>query len=406
MALSIPIISEFDGKGIKKAVAQFKQLETTGQKAGFVLKKAGQAAAIGFAAIGAAAVAAATAAWSFAKAALEDQKSQRQLAASLKAVTKATDAQIKSTEKWIGTTEQALGVADDQLRPALARLVRSTKDVQAAQKLLNIALDVSAATGKPLEQVVNALGKAYDGSNMALGRLGLGFSKAELKGMKFADVQKRLNDQFGGAAGEAAKTFEGRMQRLARAFDNIKESLGVMVVDLLTRFLDFGDKLATAYGKDGFAGALSLVNEQLQKMLMYDKNGKLNALGKTFNAILKAGNIFSRAGQFAYGVGFTLGGAAATPITGSEGFKRYEHGLEIMSRAFTGDQGTAGLLPLKARAPEAPKGPVQGPFNPIYVNIDVNGFVGNQFELGREITKALNTYTRRTSGQAFRIGGL
>ena len=29
MALSIPIISEFQDKGIKKAIAEFKQLETT-----------------------------------------------------------------------------------------------------------------------------------------------------------------------------------------------------------------------------------------------------------------------------------------------------------------------------------------------------------------------------------------
>jgi hypothetical protein len=39
MALSIPIISEFQDKGIKKAIAEFKQLETTGKKAQFALKK-------------------------------------------------------------------------------------------------------------------------------------------------------------------------------------------------------------------------------------------------------------------------------------------------------------------------------------------------------------------------------
>jgi len=49
MAVTIPIISEFDGKGISRAVAEFKQLEGAGAKAQFALKKAAipAAAAIG-----------------------------------------------------------------------------------------------------------------------------------------------------------------------------------------------------------------------------------------------------------------------------------------------------------------------------------------------------------------------
>ena len=40
MAVTIPIISEFDGKGISKGIAEFKQLEGAGAKASFALKKA------------------------------------------------------------------------------------------------------------------------------------------------------------------------------------------------------------------------------------------------------------------------------------------------------------------------------------------------------------------------------
>ena len=45
MAINIPIISEFDGKGVSKAIKQFKQLETTGEKAQFAIKKAAVPAA-------------------------------------------------------------------------------------------------------------------------------------------------------------------------------------------------------------------------------------------------------------------------------------------------------------------------------------------------------------------------
>ena len=39
MAVSIPIVTEFDGKGISKAMAEFQQLEGAGAKSAFALKK-------------------------------------------------------------------------------------------------------------------------------------------------------------------------------------------------------------------------------------------------------------------------------------------------------------------------------------------------------------------------------
>lgn len=53
MSVSIPIVSEFNGKGIKKAIAEFKNLETTGQKAQFALKKAAVPAALALGALAA-----------------------------------------------------------------------------------------------------------------------------------------------------------------------------------------------------------------------------------------------------------------------------------------------------------------------------------------------------------------
>ena len=119
MAITIPIISEYDGKGVKKAIAEFKQLETTGEKAQFALKKAALPAA---AAVGALTVAMGDAV----KAAIDDEKSQQMLARQLKATTGATDDQIKSVEKYISAQGRNLGITDDQLRPALAGLVRAT----------------------------------------------------------------------------------------------------------------------------------------------------------------------------------------------------------------------------------------------------------------------------------------
>ncbi len=111
---------------------------------------------------------------------MEEAQAQLRLANALRQATGATDAQIKATEDMILQTSLATGVADDQLRPAFQRLAVSTKDTVEAQKLLNLALDIAKGRGLELETVANALGRAQDGNTTALGRLGLGLSKAEL----------------------------------------------------------------------------------------------------------------------------------------------------------------------------------------------------------------------------------
>ena len=121
MALAIPIITEFDGKGIGKAITEFKNLESASDKIGFAAKKAAQVAAIGFAALAAAGAAVGAVLFKAAQAAAEDQAAQVKLASQIKATSDATDAQIKGVENYIDKTQRAVGVADDKLRPAFGR---------------------------------------------------------------------------------------------------------------------------------------------------------------------------------------------------------------------------------------------------------------------------------------------
>jgi hypothetical protein len=226
-ALTLSIVADIDSlqKGLKKADTE---IETFGDKVGAFGKKAAAA----FAVAAAAAFAYGTKlAVDGVKAAIEDEAAQLRLAAALKAATGATDDQIKATEDMILKTSLATGVADDKLRPAMQRLAVSTKDTQEAQKLLNLALDISKGRGLDLETVANALGRAQDGNTTALGRLGLGLSKAELSTLSFTKVQAKLSDLYGGAAAANAETFQGKIDRLKVGFDEAKESLGVALLN-------------------------------------------------------------------------------------------------------------------------------------------------------------------------------
>jgi hypothetical protein len=157
MALSIPIITEYVGTGLDKFKKELAQAETSTQRAGLVIKKAMLPATAAITALG-------VALFDAAEGALADEKAAKELARSLKATTNATDAIVESTEDWITEQGRLLGVSDDQLRPALSRLARATGDVQEAQELVSQAMDISVATGKPLETVVGALEKAYGGN--------------------------------------------------------------------------------------------------------------------------------------------------------------------------------------------------------------------------------------------------
>ena len=247
MALSIPIITEFDGKGIAKARQEFAQLEGAGAKAQYAIKKAAVPATAAIAGL-AAGLGSAT------KAAIEDEAAQKQLALALQKNTKATDAQIAANEDWISTQGRLLGVADDDLRPALAKLARQTHDVTKAQEGAKLAMDISAATGKDLSTVSDALAKAYGGNLTALAKL-----SPELKGMikdgaSLDEGMAKLSGTFGGAAAEAANTTAGKFARLKLGLDETKESIGAAlipviekVLPLLTKMSDWAQKNPQAF---------------------------------------------------------------------------------------------------------------------------------------------------------------
>ena len=220
----------------KNLDAGSKEVEGFGGK----LEKFGKVAAAAFAAAAAAAAAyAVKLAVDGVKAAIEDEAAQLRLANALKNVTAATDAQISAVEEQILKTSLATGVADDQLRPALQRLATATGSVTKSQNLLNLALDISAATGKSVETVSNALGKAYEGNTGSLTRLGVGLSAAEIKTLGLQGTVKQLAETFGGAATVQANTFEGQIARLKVGFDEAKESVGAALLPTLQKLLDY-----------------------------------------------------------------------------------------------------------------------------------------------------------------------
>ena len=216
----IDIAAEFTGKNA------FKQAETSTDKLTKNIKSLAKTLGVAFSvqqvlAFGKASV----------KAAAEDEKAQKQLALALKNVGLGRD--VAASEAFIQKLQSEFGVIDDKLRPAYQQLAVATGDTAQSQKLLQIALDISASTGRDLASVTGAISKAYLGNNTALSKLGVGISKADLKAKSFDQIMNKLATTFAGSATASANTFQGSMDKLAVASANVQEIIGVGIIDAL-----------------------------------------------------------------------------------------------------------------------------------------------------------------------------
>jgi hypothetical protein len=172
------------------------------------------------------------------KAAIEDRKSMDLLALAMMNTGKATDAEVKAAEASIATMQIQAGVADDKLRPAYQKLFIATKDVTKSNELLQIALDASAATGKDLDTVTQAMAKSLAGNDAALAKL-----IPSLKGSK--NPIDDMAAAFKGASSEAANL--DPYQRMQIIFGEIQEKLGSALLPILDKFATW---MATPKGQE------------------------------------------------------------------------------------------------------------------------------------------------------------
>jgi hypothetical protein len=239
MSIRIPIISEFDDKGIAKAKKEFGALESTSEKVGYGMEKAFVPAV---AAVGALAAGLGMAA----KAAAEDEAAQAALAVQLTNSTGAGQEQIQQVEDAISAMSRQAAVADDVLRPAFAALVRGTKDVDEATKQMSLVLDISRATSIDATTVADALAKAYEGNYKALRGLTPEMASLIKEGADLDTIINVLGGTFGGANAVFADTAEGGMAKMNIAFAEMQEAIGAAVLPLLEKIVPVITKMAQA----------------------------------------------------------------------------------------------------------------------------------------------------------------
>lgn len=256
-AVTLPIVTTYNDKGVKGAQFSLKGLVSSQLgatvSAGLLVKELGKAVT----------------------AFNDDEKAAEQLKIAVQNSTGATDLQVASMEKQIAKMEATSAVSDDKLRPSLTTLVRATKDVTQAQDLLNLALDISAGTGKDLETVSLALAKAQTGNVGALTRLGVSLDANAVASKDFDTIQRQLAVSFKGASEAAAASSSGGMAQLSITVDNLYELVG--------------SQLSPAV--NDFAKILNNVIPSATERATGETNKFADAFGKLFLYVTPAGGL-------------------------------------------------------------------------------------------------------------------
>ena len=246
------------------------------------------------------------------KAAMEDQKSQVELQRQLEKTFGANEALTASAERYVSVTQLRTGTSDTELRASLGTLVRETGDLQQSTSLLNVAQDISAATGKDLASVSLALAKASQGQFTALAKLGIPLDEATKKSKDFDKVLGLLNDQFGGAAETAANTFGGQLKILRGQFGEIVETVGAALLPYLQKFSKFlvdnvapaVQRITTVIGEKGLVAGL--------QQLIFESGSAGSKVALAFKSIAVAlAEVINLAARAAY---FIKGALTLNPV--------------------------------------------------------------------------------------------
>lgn len=407
-AISVQITGEYNNRDVRRAIADLQLLEKQGgaTSAGMT-RMAGFAAGMG-AAVGTAAIQAVEAGARMAvqfgvdgvKAFLDDEAAAAKLAKTMQNL--GMEGATAAVETTIDSLARMTGTADDLLRPAMDRLLRSTNNVALATDTLKLAQDVAAGTGKSLESIVSAISKGYDGSTGALSRLGAGLDKATLKTGDMEVITAKLADTFGGQAAVKAGTFQGQIDRVSVAFGELQESFGSAFMEGVTSGftdgVDAGDALAQTINDlepsiRDLGTALGNLAANTPQIVEFAK-GFLNDLAVIRDQVLLLIASLKAAGQAMSG---DFSGAAKTMEAANAALKNsMEARTEAYTKAFAAETGLKTATSATVSAALA-AGTAQGS-----LKSQMSGTVGAALTLG----KAMGSTAKATDdGTGASLGG-
>jgi len=257
MAIQIPIVSEFNNAGLKKAQREFQKLEKTSQKVGFALKKAFVPAT---AALGGLAVAGAKMVAAGEQAATANARIE-QIATSMGLFGEETQ---KVTSRLVDlANEQArlTGVNQNTIKESQALLL-TFKDIASSadevggafDRATQLTLDMASAGFGSVTDNAKQLGKALNdpiAGLTALRRSGIQFTKAQqdqirtlVESGNVLEAQTMILEEIENQVGGTAEATANSTDKMKVAFSQASESIGMALLPAVEALLPIVIKFA------------------------------------------------------------------------------------------------------------------------------------------------------------------
>ena len=328
MAISIPLVTTFDSKGITKAIQQFKKLDGGVAKSGYAIGSLNRASTNAFKSIAKVGLGVAVGAGFIAKGLLEQAYEAKKVTAQTNAIITATGGSARISAKGVADLSDALSKqigVDDELIQKSANLLLTFKQVQNQTGEGNDIFSRAVTTAQDLGNVFGSaeagamqLGKALSNpvsGITALRRAGINFTdqqKEQIKTMvesgDLLGAQKLILAEVESQVGGTAKASATGFDRMKVALENASETLGNLLLPYFEQFADFVtativpivEQFATAVGENGLGGGFSFLSGK-----MLDFIGNLEGAGALVY-FLVAGFVALKVAMVAYTVAQSL----------------------------------------------------------------------------------------------------
>jgi hypothetical protein len=303
MAVGVNIVSDFDSKGIRKAITDFKKLEGAGNKATFGLRTFDKAVTNGLTNVtkfaAGVAVAAGAIGFTLVKSAIQAQAEQARLRQILLTTGAATDQQVTSLISQAEALEKVGVASAGNITTLQAQLATFDLQFETIQKLTPAITDYviaekgASATSEDFKSMTNGLAQALNGQFGALTRAGFvldettkGLISNGTEAERAAAIVDVLSSTYGGFNEATALTSEGRLVQLKNSFEALRTEIGLKLIPIFekivafiqTQVIPYLQRLTDVIGEEGLGAGL--------RMLGGDFLNVIESGGKFVNTLL------------------------------------------------------------------------------------------------------------------------
>lgn len=181
---------------------------------------------------------------------------------------------LKGMEDWASALQQSTVYGDEQIINQASIAMAFGASADQAKLMTEAAIELSAATGKSLEESTRQLSKTLGGFAGELGEVNPRIKALTAEQLKAGDAAKLLLEQYGGTATGNIKTFSGALTQNKNIFGDLLEEIGFlitknpMVIDgiraMSGAFTEMGN-----YLKENREEIIRFINEGLVKVVSY-----------------------------------------------------------------------------------------------------------------------------------------